>query len=100
MITEIGRVCVKIAGRDAGGKCVVLDVLDKNHVLIDGEVRRKKVNTLHLEPLDAVVKIKKGAAHEEVMAALKDLSKEEKAESKPAKAKRVAAKPAKKTKKK
>ena len=24
---EIGRICVKLAGRDAGGECVVVDVL-------------------------------------------------------------------------
>ncbi len=72
MLNEIGRVCVKTAGRDAGGRCVIVDVLDKNYVLVDGEVRRKKVNIKHLEPLDIVVKIKKGAHHDEIMAALKE----------------------------
>ena len=33
---EIGRLCVKIAGRDAGNKCVIVDVIDKNFVMIDG----------------------------------------------------------------
>lgn len=63
---EIGRICVKTAGRDAGMKCVVVDVLDKNFVLIDGETRRRKCNILHLEPLDKTIEIKKGASHEEV----------------------------------
>lgn len=65
-IIEIGRICVKIAGRDAGLKCVVIDILDKNYVLIDGETRRRKCNILHLEPLKEVIKIKKNASHEEM----------------------------------
>jgi large subunit ribosomal protein L14e len=63
---EIGRLCIKTAGRDAGGKCVVVDILDNNYVLIDGETRRRKCNIAHLEPLKDVVEIKKGASHEDV----------------------------------
>lgn len=70
---EVGRICVKIAGRDAGKKAVVTDVLDKNYVMIDGEVRRKKCNIMHLEPLKETVKIKKGASAEEVKKALKEI---------------------------
>ncbi len=29
---EVGRVCMKLAGREAGKKCVVVDVIDKNFV--------------------------------------------------------------------
>lgn len=58
---EIGRICIKLAGRDARKRCVIVDVLDKNYVLIDGETRRRKCNILHLEPLNKVVDIKKGA---------------------------------------
>src|SRR3990167_5018605 len=63
---EIGRLCVKLAGRDAGLKCVVVDILDDKFVLIDGETRRRKCNILHLEPLKDVIKIKKKASHEEI----------------------------------
>ncbi len=63
---DVGRICVKIAGRDAGKKCVVVDVIDDNYVMIDGETRRRKCNILHLEPLDKSVDIKKGASHAEV----------------------------------
>ena len=66
MVLEVGRVCVKIAGRDAGRSCVVVDVLDKNFVIIDGQTRRKRSNIQHLEPLTTQLPIKKGAAHEEV----------------------------------
>jgi large subunit ribosomal protein L14e len=61
MLYDIGTVCVKIAGRDAGKTCVVVDILDDTYVLIDGQTRRKKCNVLHLEPLKKSLPIKKGA---------------------------------------
>jgi large subunit ribosomal protein L14e len=70
---EIGRLCVKLAGRDAGKLCVVVDELDNNMVLIDGNVRRRKCNPLHLEPLDEVLKIKKAASHADVSTEFKKL---------------------------
>ncbi len=70
---EVGRVCVKVAGRDAGLKCVVVDVLDKNLVLIDGQTRRRKCNVSHLEPLAQTLPIEKGASHEKVVAAFKEI---------------------------
>jgi len=63
---SIGTVCIKIAGRDAGGTCVIVDVLDGNYVLIDGNVRRRKCNILHLEATSKKIDIKKGASHEDV----------------------------------
>jgi len=63
---EIGRLCIKIAGRDANLKCLIVDVLDDKFVLIDGQTRRRKCNILHLEPLKEVIKIKKNASHEEI----------------------------------
>ena len=72
MTIEIGRVCVKIAGRDAGKKGIIIDVLDDKFVLLDGETRRRKVNILHIEPLDQVAEIKKDASHEEVARYLRD----------------------------
>ena len=71
MIFDIGRVCVKKTGREAGKKCVVVDVIDQNFVLIDGEVKRRRCNILHLEPTAQKLDIKKGASTEEVKAALK-----------------------------
>ena len=70
---EIGRLCVKTAGRDARRKCVIIDIVDNNYVLIDGDVRRKKCNIKHLEPLDKVIKIRKGAAHDVVVSEFKKL---------------------------
>lgn len=63
---EVGRLCVKIAGRDAGGKCVIVDVLDDKFVTIDGNVRRRKCNVAHLEPLKDKIAIENGASHEVV----------------------------------
>jgi large subunit ribosomal protein L14e len=70
---EIGRVCMKIAGRDANKMCVVVDVFEDNYVLVDGETRRKKVNIRHLEPLNNVVKIKKDASRADVKKVFSEL---------------------------
>jgi large subunit ribosomal protein L14e len=94
MINDIGRVCVKIAGRDAGMRCAVVDVLDNNNVLIDGLTRRRKCNILHLEPTEQMLNIEKGASHPDVVAAFKSLGVEIK--EKAAKAKEKKEKPSKK----
>ncbi|HUK50699.1 MAG TPA: 50S ribosomal protein L14e [Terriglobales bacterium] len=72
---EVGRVCVKLLGREAGKKCVVVDVVDKNFVLITGPksvtgVRRRRTNVDHLEPTAEQVEVKKGAADDDVEKAL------------------------------
>jgi large subunit ribosomal protein L14e len=68
---EVGRVCVKIAGHEAGRKCVVIDVIDKSHVLITGpSVKRRRCNIRHLEPLEQKLDLEKGASDEEVKHAL------------------------------
>jgi len=91
---EIGRICVKIAGRDAGKKCVVVEAIDSNYVLIDGQTRRRKCNIRHLEPLPQMAEIKKGADHEAVKKALKTLG----IEVTDTKAKKKSEKPTKKKK--
>lgn len=70
---EIGRIVVKIAGRDAGKRAVIIDVTDNNYILLDGETRRRKCNILHVEPLEQKIDIKKNASHDEVSKALKEL---------------------------
>ncbi|WP_423792342.1 50S ribosomal protein L14e [Methanocaldococcus indicus] len=67
---EVGRVCIKTSGREAGKVCVIVDVIDKNFVLVDGEVKRRRCNIKHLEPTDKKVDIQKGASTEEVKLAL------------------------------
>jgi large subunit ribosomal protein L14e len=72
---EVGRICVKLLGREAGKKCVVVDVIDKNFALVTGPksvtgVRRRRTNVDHLEPTSEAVEVKKGAADDEVEKAL------------------------------
>jgi len=108
MAVEIGRLCVKLAGRDAGKECLIVDALDRTFVLVDGNTRRKKVNVSHLQLLPHKADIKKGATHEEVVAALKDLgievekkapAKQKKTAGAQAEAKPAEKKPARKAKK-
>ncbi len=70
---EIGRLCVKTAGRDSNKKCIIIDVVDSKTVIIDGQTRRRKVNVKHLEPLDSVLKISKNAKFSEISNAFKEL---------------------------
>ena len=74
---EVGRICVKIAGREAGRKCVIVDIIDENYVLITGPkqltgVKRRRCNINHIEPLDKKIDIPKGASDEEVLKALEN----------------------------
>lgn len=71
IMIKIGRIYVKIAGRDAGKKCVIVEDLGKGIVMIDGETRRRKCNIKHLEPIETKIDIKKRASKEEVKEALK-----------------------------
>jgi len=71
---NIGRVCMKIAGRDAGMKCVIVDVIDEHYVMIDGQTRRRKCNIKHLEPLAQVVQITQNAPLLEVVRVLKEFN--------------------------
>ncbi|MDW8024163.1 MAG: 50S ribosomal protein L14e [Nitrososphaerota archaeon] len=73
---EVGRICVKIRGREAGRKCVIVDVIDKNFVLITGPknvtgIKRRRANINHIEPLAEKIEIKRGASDEEITEALK-----------------------------
>ena len=72
---EVGRICVKLNGRETGQKCVIVDVIDKNFVLITGPkkisgVRRRRTNLKHLEPTDDMIEVKKGASDEDVTKAI------------------------------
>lgn len=96
---EIGRLCIKIAGRDAKSKCVVVDVVDDNFVIVDGEARRKKVNIKHLEPTPQKLPIKKGASRADIVKEFKKLGidlKEKKSKKKTEKPKKARISPVKK----
>jgi large subunit ribosomal protein L14e len=73
---DVGRVCIKTSGRDAGKRCVVVDLMDKNFALVTGPkevsgVRRRRVNVNHLIPLEEKVAIEKGASDEQIATLLK-----------------------------
>lgn len=65
-LLAVGRLVVKIAGRDAGRTGVIVNILDEKHVLIDGGTRRKKANVNHLELLAQTIELKDNATHDEV----------------------------------
>ncbi|HLC81661.1 MAG TPA: 50S ribosomal protein L14e [Candidatus Nanoarchaeia archaeon] len=73
MIMEVGRLCVKLAGRDAGKTAVVVEIINPSYVLIDGAARRKKVNIKHLEPLSKIIELSNQASSAEVIKAFEKL---------------------------
>ncbi len=78
-VYDIGRLCVKTLGREAGHYCVIVDIIDKNYLLIDGlNIRRRRVNYNHIEPITDTIELKKGANHEEVETAIKKAKLEKK----------------------
>jgi large subunit ribosomal protein L14e len=73
MIIEIGRVCRKTTGKDAGKYCVIVEKIDDNFVMTEGVAqKKKKTNIKHLEPIPKVLDIKKGASLEEVKKKLEE----------------------------
>ncbi|MCX8154003.1 MAG: 50S ribosomal protein L14e [Candidatus Bathyarchaeota archaeon] len=77
---EVGRICVKQFGREAGKKCVIVDVVDKSFVLVTGPkkvtgVRRRRVNINHLAPTADSIPITRGAPDEEVIKMLEATGK-------------------------
>jgi large subunit ribosomal protein L14e len=73
---EIGQVCIKTKGREAGRTVVVLSKPKQGKVLVDGtKVKRKMCNVLHLFPINEVAKVKEEESHEGVVKALKAIKK-------------------------
>ena len=75
-LVEVGRICVKTHGREAGKKCVVVERVDKNFVLVTGPqevtgIRRRRSNVDHLNPTTKKVDIKTGAEDSDIMKAIK-----------------------------
>lgn len=79
---EVGRICIKQAGREQGKKCVVIDVMDKSFILVTGPkkltgIKRRRVNLNHVSPLNDKIEVKRGASDEEVTQALDAAGKTE-----------------------
>lgn len=80
MVTlECGRVCLKIAGREAGKYCAVIKPAgkskeEKSFVVVTGPklltgVKRRRCNIEHLEATEHLLEVKEDATDEEVIAA-------------------------------
>ena len=77
---EVGRICVKQAGRENGKKCIVIDVMDKSFVLVTGPkkitgIKRRRVNINHVMPLQDKIDVKRGASDDEVAQVLEAAGK-------------------------
>ena len=79
MALEVGRVCMKVVGREAGKLCIVLKNIANekskskisSFVMVTGPkvltgVKRRKANVNHLEPTKYNVEIKEDATDEDV----------------------------------
>ena len=73
---DIGRIVVKTSGREALRKAVVVDIIDKNYVLITGPpkltgIKRRRVNINHIEPTSKKLDITRKATDADVLTAAK-----------------------------
>lgn len=63
---EVGRVCIKTRGRDAGREVVVAEIVDRNFVIVAGDtVKRRRCNIAHLEPTPRKAEVPAGKAPRE-----------------------------------
>jgi large subunit ribosomal protein L14e len=71
---EVGRVCVKIAGREAGEKCVIVEIIDDKFVEVVGtNMKNRRCNIKHLEPVDETIEVKSDNV-EEIKKALESVA--------------------------
>ncbi len=74
MPIDVGRIVIKLNGREATKKAVIVEIIDKNFVLISGAgvsgVRRRRANLRHLMPLETQLNVPRGASDEEIRTAL------------------------------
>lgn len=68
---EIGSLYIKTTGKDKGKRCIIVDLVDKNFVLVTGPpqitgVKRRRVNLKHLSPTEEKIDVKKGATDKEI----------------------------------
>ena len=79
---EVGRICLKLAGRESGKKCVIIEIIDKGFVVITGPkkitgVKRRRASINHIAPLKEKIPINRGSSDEEVIKALETSGKSE-----------------------
>jgi large subunit ribosomal protein L14e len=79
VVLEVGRVCMKLAGREAGKYCVVIKAAgkgkdEKSFVFVTGPklltgIKRRKANIDHLKATEYKLEVKENAADEDVVTA-------------------------------
>ncbi len=77
---DVGMICIKTVGKEAGKKCVVMDIIDKNFAIITGPkevtgVKRRRVGIKHLLLTGEAVDVKEGMSDEELVSVLKKSGK-------------------------
>ncbi len=67
-----GRVCVKVSGRDAGAKVVIVKNIDDVFAeVVTRSGKRRKVNKRHLLPTEKIIDVE-GKSDEEIAKALEE----------------------------
>ncbi len=70
-VFDVGRVCIKTKGRNAGRKCVVISV-EKGFAIIEGDfMKKKRCNVMHLFPTSHKISVSKSSSHEDIVKHLK-----------------------------
>jgi large subunit ribosomal protein L14e len=69
---DVGRLCLKTAGREAGKYCIIVKKIDDTFVTVSGPrlvtgVKRRRCNIAHLEPLQHKIKIQADASDEQIL---------------------------------
>ena len=69
---EVGNVCMKIVGREAGCYCVVIGKEKQSFALVTGPklltgVKRRRCNIFHLQPTEYKLNVKEDASDEDVI---------------------------------
>ncbi len=74
-VNIVGSIVVKTHGREKGRRCVVVERIDKNFVLVTGPqklsgVRRRRANVDHVAPTEHKIEIDSGADDKAVTKAI------------------------------
>lgn len=75
MMIEVGVVCLKNTGREAGRYCIVLKKINNSFVNVTGPklltgIKKRRCNVDHLTPTEHKIEIKEDSSDEEIIAAL------------------------------
>lgn len=85
-VYDVGQVCVKLLGREAGYLCTIVEVIDKNFALVDSsskKVKRRRCNFKHLSPTKYMLEgLKKGATKKAIEEAVEKAGLKEQFETK------------------